>query len=168
MGNWLSLPILAVAAMLQSSFMPQIRILGGQPDLVFLFVLAWSMNMPIESGVLWAFVGGILQDLLSAAPTGVSSVGMILIVFGISLINRQVYGLGLAVIAAITLVGTIVQQTSVLVLLSVTGFNINLIESFTYVVLPTAAYNLVFIWPIYWLVRRLQKRYTREGRILPQ
>ena len=165
MGNWLSLPILALAAMLQASFVPQIRILGGVPDLVFLFVLAWSIHMPLEAGVTWAFVGGILQDLLSAAPTGTSTLGMILAVFGVSLVHRQVYGVGVAVIAALVLVGTLVQQIMLMLILSMSGYTINPIESFSYVVVPTIAYNLVFILPIYWFVRRLQKRYIRTSQI---
>lgn len=166
MSNWLSLPVLAFAAILQSTFVPQIRILGGGPDLVFLLVLAWAFNARIENGVAWAFVGGILQDLLSAAPTGASVLGMVLIVFAINQINRQVYGISIAVIAALVLAGTLLQQIMLMVVLRLSGFAINPIESFSYVVVPTMAYNFVFIWPIYWFVRRLQKRYTRDGRLL--
>lgn len=167
MSNWLSLPILALAALLQSTFVPQIRILGGAPDLVFLFVIAWAAHTKLETGVTWAFVGGILQDLLSAAPTGLSSLGMIMVVFGMSQINRQVYGIGIAVILALVLAGTVLQQLLIMIGLALSGFTVYPIENFTYVVLPTVAYNLVAIWPIYWLVRRLQKRYTqKEERVL--
>jgi rod shape-determining protein MreD len=166
MSNWLSLPVLALAAILQSTFVPQIRILGGGPDLVFLFVLAWALNARIENGVTWAFVGGILQDVLSAAPTGASALGMIVTVFIINQINRQVYGVSLAVIAALVLVGTLIQQVLLMLVLRLTGFAINPLDSFSYVVVPTMAYNFVLIWPIYWIVRRLQKRYTRDGRLL--
>lgn len=166
MSNWLSLPVLALAAILQSTFVPQIRILGGGPDLVFLFVLAWAFNARIENGVTWAFVGGILQDLLSAAPTGASAIGMILIVFAINLINRQVYGVSAAVIAAMVLAGTLLQQIILMIILRLSGFVIHPIESFSFVVVPTMAYNFVLIWPIYLFVRRIQKRYTRDGRLL--
>ena len=64
MGNFLSIPLLGVAAALQASLMPQIRLLGGEPDLVFLLVIAWAINRELEDGVIWAFVGGILLDLL--------------------------------------------------------------------------------------------------------
>lgn len=166
MSNWLSLPILALAALLQSTFVPQIRILGGGPDLVFLFVLAWSLNARLEHGVTWAFVGGILQDLLSAAPTGASVVGMVIVVFIVNQINRQVYGISLVVLAALVLAGTLLQQILLMILLALSGFTVNLIESFSYIVVPTMAYNFVLIWPVYWFVRRLQKRYTRDGRLL--
>jgi rod shape-determining protein MreD len=166
MSNWLSLPILILAAILQSTFVPQIRILGGGPDLVFLLVLAWAFNARIENGVTWAFVGGIVQDILSASPTGASSIGMIVIVFIINGINRQVYGVNLVVIAGMVLAGTLLQQTILMVILLMSGYSINVFESFSYIVVPTMAYNFVLIWPVYWFVRRIQKRYTRDGRLL--
>lgn len=164
MSNWLSFPILALAAMLQASFMPQIRILGGAPDLVFLFVLSWAVHARLETGVTWAFVGGIFQDLLSAAPLGTSTLGMIVVVFGISQINRQVYGIGLVVIFGLVLFGTLFQQVTIMMVLAMSGFEIRPVDNFTYVVMPTIAYNLALILPIYWLVRKLQRRYTRDDR----
>jgi rod shape-determining protein MreD len=168
MSNWLSLPILALAAVLQATFVPQIRLLGGAPDLVFLFVISWAIHSPLETGVTWAFVGGILQDLLSAAPTGASSLGMVIVVFGIHQINRQVYRVGFILLVSLVLVGTLVQQTTIMLILMMTGFRIHLIENFTYIILPTIAYNLVFIWPIYWLVRRLQRRFLNDARVREQ
>lgn len=158
MSNTLGVPLLLLAALLQSTFIPQIRILGGTPDLVFLLVLAWSVHAPLESAVTWAFLGGIFQDLRSAAPTGTSALGMILIVFGVTQIQGQFYRVGFFLIVALVLVGTLVKQVVVMIVLSLSGFQIYPVENFAYVVVPTMAYNLVFIWPIYWLVRRIQRR----------
>lgn len=166
MSKWLSIPILALAALLQSTFVPQVRILGGGPDLVFLLVLAWAVHAPLDTGVTWAFVGGIAQDLLSAAPTGASVLGMLLLVFAIQQIKGQVYGISLFVLAGLVLAGTLVQQISLMSVLALSGFTVNPIGNFTYIVVPTMAYNLVVIWPVYWFVRRLQKRYTRDGHVL--
>jgi rod shape-determining protein MreD len=166
MSNWLSLPILLIAALMQATFMPQIRILGGAPDLVFLLVLSWAIRAPLETGVTWAFVGGILQDLLSAAPTGTSVPGLILMVFAIHQLSKQVYGIGLAALVGLVIFGTIVQQVGIMVILSMVGFNVSLFDNFTWVVLPTAAYNLIALWPIYWFARRIQRRFTRDGRVI--
>ena len=117
MGSSLSLPILALAAVLQASIIPQFSILGGRPDLVFLLVISWALNAPLEQGIIWAFVGGILQDLMSAAPTGTSVVGMVLIVFILDIFRQQVYRVGVLTILWVTLVGTVVQQILVIVVL---------------------------------------------------
>lgn len=158
MGNYLSIVILALAAAFQASIGPQIRLLGGEPDVVFLVVLSWSVNARLEEAVLWAFVGGIMQNLLSAAPLGASSMGMILVIFAVDAIRQQVYRIGLPLLILFVLVGSFVQQVVLMVILALTGFEIRWLDNLGYVVLPTIAYNLVFIGPIYWFVRRIQRR----------
>ena len=49
---------------------------------------------------------------------------------------------------------------------AISGFTIYPVENFTYIILPTTAYNLLFIWPIYWLVRRIRRRSTREQHVI--
>jgi rod shape-determining protein MreD len=161
MGNFLSIPILAIAASLQASFVPQIRLLGGGPDLVFLLVLAWAINSRLQDGVFWAFTGGIMLDLLSYNPTGTSVLGMILVVFAISGLERQVYRLGFFLLVGLVLFGTMVQQLMVMFVLTLDGFPVNWSVGLTYVIAPTILYNMVLFWPIFWFVRRLWRRLER-------
>lgn len=164
MGNYLSIPILALAAALQSSLIPQIRFLGGGPDLVFLCVLAWSVNAKLEAGVTWALVGGIIQDLLSATFTGTSAIGLIVVVFGANQIAGQVNRVGFVFLTLLVVVGSFAQQIILLILLPLTGFRIDVLADFSYVVLPTVVYNLIFIWPVYWIIRRIQRRFAANRR----
>lgn len=166
MGTYWSFPLIVLAAVLQATLVPQIRILGGQPDLVFLLVLAWSINGPLEQGVAWAFAGGITQDLLSAAPTGASVLGMLLLVFGIEQIRAQVFRIGFVLIVGLVIAGTVLQKVAFMLIAALSGFTIDPIANFTYIILPTIAYNLVFIWPIYWLIRRIQGRGRREPHVI--
>lgn len=157
MGSFLSLPILALAAMLQASVMPQIRFWDGAPDLVFLCVLSWSVNAPLEESVTWAVVGGIMQDLLSVAPIGLSSIGLIFVVFGVYYLSRQVQRVGLLWLIALVLAGSLFQQMMVWLLFGLLGFTVSFADDFNFVIIPTIIYNLGFVWPIYgvmWIVRR--------------
>lgn len=168
MGHYLSIPILALAVVLQSTFVPQIRIFGGQPELPFLLVLAWSVNSRLEESVTWAFVGGIMSDLLSAAPLGASTAGMLLVVFAIEWIHNQVFHIGLLALLGLVVAGTLVQKTVFIIVIALAGFAVRPLELFPYVVLPTVVYNLIFIFPTYWFVRRVQRRFIRVGRITTQ
>ncbi len=161
MGSYWSLPLIVLAVILQSSVIPQIRIFGGEPDLLFLMLLSWSINGRIEQNVTWAFVGGITQDLLSAAPAGTSVVGLVLIVFGIDQLKQQVYRIGFMLVLGLVIAGTVLQKVVVMLIAGFSGFTVAPIQNFTYVILPTIAYNLVFIGPVYWLVRRIQPRNQR-------
>ena len=168
MGRFLSLPILIIAAALQATVIPQIRLLGGGPDLIFLLVLAWSIDADLEEGVIWAFVGGILQDLMSFAPLGTTSFGLLILVFAIGGLGRQVYQIGFILLIGLVLFGTLFHQLVLMVILFLTGHNIAWLTDLAYVVAPTIFYNLLFILPIYWFVRRTQRRLARrKTRPLP-
>jgi len=162
MGKFLSLPILLIAAALQASFVPQIRLLGGGPDLVFLLVIAWSINAELDDSIVWAFVGGIAQDLLSAAPTGTSVLGMLIIIFAVSGLGRQVYRIGIVILVGLVLGGTLLQQVIEMVIIWLVGFEVNWLVDFAYIVAPTMFYNLLLILPVYWFVRRIQRRYLPD------
>lgn len=164
MGTYWSLPLVALAVILQATIIPQMRILGGQPDLIFLMTLSWSIHGRLEQSVTWAFVGGIAQDLMSAAPLGTSTLGLILMVFGVEMIKQQVYSVGFMLLGALVVGGTILIKVSQMLVLSVSGFNVPFIESFLYVIVPSIAYNLVFIAPVYWVMRRIQRRATAQQR----
>ncbi|MEP7292255.1 MAG: rod shape-determining protein MreD [Chloroflexota bacterium] len=164
MGTYWSLPLVVLAVILQATVIPQIRILGGQPDLIFLMTLSWAIHGRLEQSVAWAFVGGIAQDLLSAAPIGASTLGMILLVFGIEQIKQQVYRIGFLLIIGLVIAGTVLQKLVFMLVLSFSGFTIYPLENFTYVILPSIAYNLLFIGPVYWVMRRIQRRAGSKQR----
>jgi rod shape-determining protein MreD len=157
-GRFISIPLLLLAAALQASVIPQIRIGGGGPDLVFLMVLSWAVNTDLGEGLLWAFVGGIMEDLLSAAPLGTSTLAMIPIVFFISGLNRQVYRMGFLLLTTLVLLGTVFQQVVIIIVLSLTGHLIELPSAFGFIVAPTIVYNFLLIWPVYFVMRRIQQR----------
>ncbi len=164
MGSFLSLPVLALAAVLQASVVPHVRVFGGSPDLVFLIVLAWSVHAPLEQAVLWAFVGGILQDLLSVAPLGMSVVGLVLVVFMAHAVRRQVYSVNVPLLAGLLLAAAVVHQAALLALIVLTGLRLDIVRDLNYVVFPSLLYDLAMFWPVYWVMRRVQRRYASERR----
>ncbi len=166
MGNFLSLPIMLLAAALQVTVMPQISFLGGRPDLVLLVVVSWALNSTLEQAVLWAFAGGIFKDLLSAAPVGTSIIGIILIIFAIHAIREQLFSVGLFTLIWVSLIGTLIQELSVLIILMFSGFQPEfasqlgygiIIDQFQLFIMPTIVYNLIGILPVYLIVRTIQR-----------
>lgn len=173
MGNFLSLPILALAAVLQVTVTPRLSLLGGRPDLVLLVVIAWTLNATLEQGVLWAFVGGLCNDILSAAPLGTSIVGMVILVFVVHAVRQQIYSVGLFTLIWVVLLGTVVQHISVMIILLLSGFGPAFAERLGYsvvvqeiisLIFPTMVYNLIVIVPIYSLIRRIQVRVRSDKR----
>ena len=165
MGSFLAIPILALAAALQASVMPQIRFWDGAPDLVFLLVLAWSIHASLEESVVWALVGGIMQDLLSVAPVGMSSVGLVVIVFAVHYLSRQVHRVGFFLLIALVLAGSLFQQVVVWALFGFLGFTVNFSDDFGFVIVPTIIYNLAVVWPVYGFARFIQRRFADTRHI---
>ncbi|MAS33004.1 MAG: rod shape-determining protein MreD [Anaerolineaceae bacterium] len=165
MGSFLSLPVLILVASIQASVTPHIRFWDGAPDLVFLFVLSWSIHAPLDESVVWALVGGIFQDLLSVAPLGLSSVGMVLAVFAVHYLSHQVNRIGFFWLTALTLAGSLFQQMMVWLLFAMLGFTMSFLDDFNFVIVPTIIYNLALIWPIYAVSRWLQRRFAVSRRI---
>ncbi len=165
MGHFLAFPILGLAAILQVTFMPQIRLFGGQPDLIMLLVMAWIITSPLEEAVTWAFVGGIAVDLLSAAPRGSSVLGLLILVFIIEQLKGQLVDLNIIVVFGLVLLGTLIQQITLLTILALNGFTIRPIEQFFYIVVPSLIYNLIFSLPAIGIVRRFKRVFSPRRRL---
>jgi rod shape-determining protein MreD len=162
MGYYICIPILAVAAALQSSVVPQFRLYSGQLDLVLLLVITWAVQAELEEGLFWAFTGGIMQDLLSITPLGTSSIGMVTIVFGLDFLRRRLFRINLIWLTGTVILGTILQQTVIYLTLLIQGSSYDIIEVLRYVLLPGLFFNLVLLLPVYLVVRLFQRRIYRN------
>jgi rod shape-determining protein MreD len=152
----LSTPILALLVILQSSALPLVRVQGGLPDLILLYVLVWASDSELDEALAIAIIGGILQDLLSAAPVGTSSLGLVLIAFGVRLVASQLYRVGYVLLLGGAFISTFVKEgVAALVMLTV-GYRFNAGELLTYVMLPSAVYNMAALIVFYVIVRGLQ------------
>ena len=76
-----------VAALLQLTIVRYLRIGDAQPDLVLVFVVTVAVLGDFESALVWAFLGGLMIDLLTPRPLG-STVFTLLISVGLSLLGR--------------------------------------------------------------------------------
>jgi len=171
MGVFLAFPILIIAAVLQAVLLPHTGLIGGGPNLIFLLVLAWALNAPIEQAFFWAVIGGVATDLLSAAPLGTSALGLVLIVFVMNLFLGQFYELGLLLLVLMALFGTFAFEFYRMVALDayqVLGyipadapFSITWGNDIANVIAPVMIYNVISILPVYGVLRLLQRRLPR-------
>ena len=69
----LSLVLVMVAALVQTSVFHSIRPLGASPDVVLLMVVVGSVWVKPEAAVLLGFLGGLVLDMLGSAPLGLSA-----------------------------------------------------------------------------------------------
>ena len=78
-----------IAALIETTVLPELPIAGAQPDLVFTLAVVATMLLSAEDGLVWAFVGGLLIDLLvPARPIGATTLSLLLVVGVAALASR--------------------------------------------------------------------------------
>ena len=58
------------AALLQGTVAPLVALGGARPSLPILVAASWSVAAGAREGVWWAFLGGLVSDLISGGPLG--------------------------------------------------------------------------------------------------
>lgn len=148
MSYFFSIPILALAAVLNATVMAELRLGGGAPDLVFLLVVCWALLSDLQGALVWAAVGGVMQDLLSVAPLGASSLGLVFVVFAVDSLFAPDDRVSLVVPPVVAVAGTVLYHVVLLLVLRVFGeIAVPVGQGLFYVTLPTMIYNTLLILP---------------------
>lgn len=155
MGYVVGLPLLAFAAVLQATLLPQLPLFGGTVDLVLLLSLSWTLAGEWRGGPIWALMGGLCLDLLSGGPFGANALGLVVVAYAASLTEGRIWNSHVLLPLAAALVGTVMYHVIYLLTLAVTGYSVSWSLSLTQVTLPTVLLNTFLMLPIYQLMRWL-------------
>ena len=183
MTRYLSIAILGLAAAISASIAPQfldfaVALLGnitpvlnntrGQLSLVMLVILCWSIRAELEDALVWAFVGGLMVDMLSILPLGATSAAFIIIVFAVNGIARQLFRVRLLFLVAAAPVATLFLTTYNLLALALLGSSYDIASVLRLILIPSMIYNLLAVLPVYAIVRMIQRRLEGGLQIAPQ
>jgi rod shape-determining protein MreD len=69
-----------VAAIVESTITPYLRVGDAQPHLVFVLAVVWTVAVGIDGGLVWAFVGGLALDTLEQRPLGTTAFALLIAV----------------------------------------------------------------------------------------
>ena len=151
---FLSVPLLALLALLQTTVFRQILFLDGGFDLLLVALVCWSMLRPAE-GLAWALLGGIFADMFSGGPFGITSIAYLLVAICIGALHGRLWTHSPLAVMALALFGTVVAHLASIALLVLFGHSLGVGYLLTYVTLPTAFLNTIASVPMYLLLRRL-------------
>lgn len=165
MGRYLGIPLLALAAILNTTVMAQFRLGGGAPDLVFLLVMSWALLADVREAMLWAVIGGLMQDSLSIAPWGASSIGLVAVAFVADAAFGDVSRRNVLIPPLVAAAGTVVYHLGMLAALRFSGTSVPVSTGLSYVTFPTVIYNVILSIPVFRLIgvlhQMLQPRRVR-------
>ena len=162
MNPYLYFGILFGLALLQSTVMPKITVLGVHPDLVLMAVTSWSLLRGAEEGMLWALVSGVILDLLSGAPFGVYSLALLTIGFAAGLGQRNILRVDILAPIVVIPLATLAYLLITMTLLSILGWEMAWGARVGAVVLPSILVNSLGMPFVYLPARLLHRRVARE------
>ncbi len=139
----IGVPLLLIAAVLQSIWLENLHILGGRPDLVLLLGITWSIIRGANEGTIWGIIGGIFCDLLSGGPFGLWTVSLTVVTFIVG--QSWVHTLGPTVmrLALMSVLGTLLAHSILLATMSVLGYPIYVNYAMQTVIGPAALLNFL-------------------------
>lgn len=150
------LPLLVLAAVLQSTVLVHLRVLDGTLDLTLLLVLGWTLAGDWRGGMVWGWLGGLCLDLLSGAPLGVSMLGLVLVAYFASLSEGRFWRSHILLPLATAILGTLGLHIIYLTVLRLSGEAVDIGFALARITLPTLVLNTASILPIYRLMRWLR------------
>ncbi len=158
MSVYLSIPLLLLIGILQTSAVPSLPVFHIKPDLMLIAVICWGVLRSPRQAMLWAFFGGLWIDLLGNTPLGASVISLSVVAFLTSVGESAWIDRNLFLVLLIIFIGTLIHSTVLLAVLEATQRHSDWTALFSNVVIPTAILNTVLAPIGYWILGRLYKR----------
>lgn len=131
-----------LAALLQLTVVPYLRIGSAEPDLVLVFAITATIAGTVEAGLISAFIGGLMIDLLAPRPLGMTAF-ILLVSVGVAYLLTRVLGRVIYVVPPLAVFLTSLLGSSLfLVLYGALRSPIPVSDPAT-AMLPDAAYSVV-------------------------
>ncbi len=157
MSRYFSLPLLLVAVVIQATIVPELRVAEGGPDFVLLLVLSWMLLAGMEEGVVWAILGGVMQDLITGIPLGTTALALVIVSSAANLVAGEVAPGNLIYPPIIAAAGTALYHGVLIALFSLIGRPVEWGHTLLYVTLPTVVFNMVLSVPVFRVMGRVFK-----------
>jgi rod shape-determining protein MreD len=110
-----------VAALFELTVFPHLSVDGAHPHLVLVLGVIWTVAAGAESGLVWAFVGGLALDVLAPRPLGATAVALLLALGGISLATPRFNRFRPVAPILLTPVASVVSSVALLITLGFAG-----------------------------------------------
>lgn len=143
MTLYFGIPILLIAAVLQSVWLEGVQVLGGRPDLVLLLTVTWAVIRGANDGAVWGFVGGVFCDLLSGGAFGLWTLSLTAVGFIAGQPWVHTLGPTLIRLALMTALGTLIGHGLLLGAMAILGYSVNAGQAIQTVAGPAALLNFL-------------------------
>ena len=146
--------LLFLAVLLQTSVAPHFSVMDVKPDFILILVVIWGVLRGLREALVGAVIGGILLDILGAAPPGVSTIALLPIAFiagqsHVIFVEYRFLGT-----LALVFLATFMYDSIFLGALQSLGWETDWPTTFTKVFLPAAVLNGIVSPVPFWALNR--------------
>jgi rod shape-determining protein MreD len=154
------------AALLQGTVGPLIAVGGARPSLPILVAASWSVAAGAREGVWWAFLGGLVSDLISAGPLGAFALASLPPVAAVGL-REAGSGRPTPILAGAVLVGLAALAAGLIyvAILAITGQATSSLPLVVGATGGSAIYTGVLALGIYPVARLLRRATEKQGAL---
>jgi rod shape-determining protein MreD len=159
-------PFLTGVALLQTTLLSKVSLLGARPNVMLLVVLIWTVVRGIDEGLVWAFVGGLILDLLSGGPLAAMALALLASAYLAGQSLGEEVGSQAVRLVILTILGAMAYHLVMLAILDWSGHTVDWGFSLLRIAAPSVVINTVLapvlLPPLAWLERATGE----EGLIL--
>ena len=149
MATLIVIPLLSILTILQSAIVSRLPLLQGTADIVLLVIIAWAYQERVRSAWQWSLIGGFLVGFVSIVPTMLPILCYLIITGVVLLVRRQVWKTPILAMFALTIFGSLFNQTVTGIALSIGGTPLSLFDSLRLIILPSVILNLILAAPVF-------------------
>lgn len=149
---------LLVVVLLQATILSRIHFLGAQPDLLLVLVVCWSLVYGVSEGLILAFAGGLLIDLIAGLPLGTTPLALMPVCF-LGVIGRSsIYVNNIWLPMLLVAIATPIEGFLMVMIRQLRGVPVDWQGTAVQVILPALVLNVVLTPFIARLLRRFGPR----------
>lgn len=155
--------VLLTAVVLQTTlFARYVTLFGITPDLILVVVISLALLEGPVVGAASGFAGGLLRDLLLAAPKGVGGLAYLIVGYAVGSIRPYVPSTSVLVPAVGIFAGSVAGSALYLLLLVLLGGRVDPLGRTVQVVLLTGVYNTLLVPFTYPVIHKVTTTFRRE------
>lgn len=156
-------------AVVQTSAMPYLHVLGVTPDFALIFAAAFAVLRRQEESLYVVPLCGLLRDLATSDPLGTSVLGFAPLVLLAAALRLRAMDSQFISAVAVVAAGTVLHAAVSIAVLGLTGHGIPVVYAATSIMLPLAVVNSLFAAVIYipvsWFRRSERSPVLGTGRL---
>lgn len=153
MRNLVAIPLLGLAAIIQSSIVGQFPLLGGTADIVLVLITAWALQETVTTGFHWAFLASVFIGIVSSLPWLIYFICYMGAVLFAVLLQRRVWQVPMLAMFLVTFAGTVLLQVLTMAYLNLSGTAVPAADSLGLITLPSVLLNMLIAIPVFAMMR---------------